>query len=146
MISDLKSDFADPDSDVVGAEFVGTSISSGGDQDQAAFHKEWDARMPDNPHWKFIDAHRGYHLFDIRRDGIDAQVRVAETVLKPDAASSTLARLRVDAGSRACGSCDAGMPWDSPESQGILRLRSASVLTVLPPWRPTVRHLTRQLP
>ncbi|WP_328669051.1 alkaline phosphatase D family protein [Streptomyces sp. NBC_00328] len=98
MISDLKSDFADPDSDVVGAEFVGTSISSGGDQDQAAFHKEWDARMPDNPHWKFIDAHRGYHLFDIRRDGIDAQVRVAETVLKPDAASSTLARLRVDAG------------------------------------------------
>ncbi|WP_392967605.1 alkaline phosphatase D family protein [Streptomyces sp. LN245] len=98
MISDLKADFADPDSDVVGAEFVGTSISSGGDQDQAAFHKEWDARIPDNPHWKFIDAHRGYHLFDIRRDGIDAQVRVAETVLKPDAASSTLARLRVNEG------------------------------------------------
>ncbi|MFI0962094.1 alkaline phosphatase D family protein [Streptomyces sp. NPDC021080] len=98
MISDLKADFADPDSDVVGAEFVGTSISSGGDQDQSAFHKEWDARMPDNPHWKFIDAHRGYHLFDIRRDGIDAQVRVAETVLKPDAASTALARLRVEAG------------------------------------------------
>ncbi|WP_328452557.1 alkaline phosphatase D family protein [Streptomyces sp. NBC_00386] len=98
MISDLKKDFADPDSDVVGAEFVGTSISSGGDQDQVAFHKQWDPRMPDNPHWKFIDAHRGYHLFDIRRDGIDAQVRVPETVLKPDAASSTLARLRVDAG------------------------------------------------
>lgn len=98
MISDLKKDFADPDSDVVGAEFVGTSISSGGDQDQVAFHKQWDPRMPDNPHWKFIDAHRGYHLFDIRRDGIDAQVRVPETVLKPDAASSTLARLRVEAG------------------------------------------------
>ncbi|WP_369246544.1 alkaline phosphatase [Streptomyces sp. R41] len=98
MISDLKEDFADPDSDVVGAEFVGTSISSGGDQDQAAFHKEWDPRMADNPHWKFIDAHRGYHLFDIRRDGIDAQVRVPETVLQPDAASSTLARLRVEAG------------------------------------------------
>ncbi|MFF4346705.1 alkaline phosphatase D family protein [Streptomyces sp. NPDC001530] len=98
MISDLKEDFADPDSDVVGAEFVGTSISSGGDQDQAAFHKEWDPRMADNPHWKLIDAHRGYHLFDIRRDGIDAQVRVPETVLQPDAASSTLARLRVEAG------------------------------------------------
>lgn len=98
MISDLKADFADPDSDAVGAEFVGTSISSGGDQDQSAFHQEWDARMPDNPHWKFIDAHRGYHLFDIRRDGIDAQVRAPETVLKPDAASSTLARLRVEAG------------------------------------------------
>lgn len=98
MISDLKEDFADPDSAVVGAEFVGTSISSGGDQDQTAFHKEWDPRMADNPHWKFIDAHRGYHLFDIDRGGIDAQVRVPETVLQPDAASSTLARLRVEAG------------------------------------------------
>ncbi|WP_435220488.1 alkaline phosphatase D family protein [Streptomyces sp. Tue6028] len=98
MVSDLKEDFADPDSGVVGAEFVGTSISSGGDQDQAAFHKEWDPRMADNPHWKFIDAHRGYHLFDIRRDGIDAQVRVPETVLSPEAASSTLARLRVEDG------------------------------------------------
>jgi alkaline phosphatase D len=98
MISDLKKDYADPDSDVVGAEFVGTSISSNGDQDQAAFHAEWDPRMPDNPHWKLIDAHRGYHLFDIRPGGIDAQVRVADTVLTPDAASSTLARLRVEAG------------------------------------------------
>ncbi|MET7699822.1 alkaline phosphatase D family protein [Streptomyces sp. NPDC005485] len=98
MVSDLKRDYADPDSGVVGAEFVGTSISSNGDQDQAAFHAEWDARMPDNPHWKLIDAHRGYHLFDIRRDGIDAQVRVADTVLRPDAGSSTLARLRVEAG------------------------------------------------
>ncbi|MFE1285212.1 alkaline phosphatase D family protein [Streptomyces sp. NPDC058751] len=98
MISDLKADFADPESEVVGAEFVGTSIASGGDQDQVAFHKQWDPRMPDNPHWKFIDAHRGYHLFDVRRDGIDAQVRVAETVLRPDAASSVLARLRVDDG------------------------------------------------
>lgn len=98
MISDLKKDFADPESDVVGAEFVGTSISSGGDQDQVAFHKEWDPRMPDNPHWKFIDAHRGYHLFDVRSDGIEATVRAPRTVLQPDAASSTLARLRVEAG------------------------------------------------
>lgn len=98
MISDLKRDFADPDSAVVGAEFVGTSISSGGDSDLDAFHRDWDPRLPDNPHWKLVDAHRGYHLFDIRRDGIDAQVRVPETVLKPEAASGVLARLRVEAG------------------------------------------------
>ncbi|MGW7383803.1 alkaline phosphatase D family protein [Streptomyces sp. NPDC054794] len=96
MISDLKLDFADPDSDVVGAEFVGTSISSNGDQDQAAFHAQWDPLMADNPHWKVIDAHRGYHLFDIRRDGIDAQVRAVDTVLKPQATASTLATLRVE--------------------------------------------------
>ncbi|MDG9719136.1 alkaline phosphatase [Streptomyces sp. DH24] len=98
MISDLKEDYADPDSAVVGAEFVGTSISSNGDQDQAAFRAEWDPRRADNPHWKLLDAHRGYHLFDIRRDGIDAQVRVVDTVRAPRAAASTLARLRVDAG------------------------------------------------
>ncbi|MFG3270660.1 alkaline phosphatase D family protein [Streptomyces luteogriseus] len=98
MISDLKEDYADPDSDVVGAEFVGTSISSNGDQDQAAFHREWDPRRPDNPHWKLLDAHRGYHLFDVRRDGIDAQVRVVDTVRRPDATASTLASLRVEAG------------------------------------------------
>jgi alkaline phosphatase D len=98
MISDLKQDYAKPRSATVGAEFVGTSVSSNGDQDQTAFHKEWDARMPDNPHWKLIDAHRGYHLFDIRRERIDARVRVVDTVLKPQATPSTLARLRVDAG------------------------------------------------
>jgi alkaline phosphatase D len=96
MISDLKEDFADPESDVVGAEFVGTSISSSGDQDQAAFHAQWDPLKADNPHWKVIDAHRGYHLFDIRHGGIDAQVRVVDTVLKPQATASTLAALRVE--------------------------------------------------
>ncbi|MFJ9560797.1 alkaline phosphatase D family protein [Streptomyces fuscichromogenes] len=96
MISDLKKDFADPSSDVVGAEFVGTSISSNGDQDQAAFHAQWDPLKADNPHWKIIDAHRGYHLFDIRRDGIDARVRTVDTVVAPHATASTLATLRVE--------------------------------------------------
>ncbi|MFF5185169.1 alkaline phosphatase D family protein [Streptomyces sp. NPDC000345] len=95
MISDLKRDFADPSSAVVGAEFVGTSISSNGDQDQAAFHAQWDPLKAGNPHWKLIDAHRGYHLFDIREDAVDAQVRVVSTVLKTQATARTLARFRV---------------------------------------------------
>ncbi|MGV9452902.1 alkaline phosphatase D family protein [Streptomyces sp. NPDC003635] len=98
MVSDLREDFANPESAVVGAEFVGTSISSNGDQDQEAFRREWDPRRADNPHWKLLDAHRGYHLFDIRRDGIDAQVRVVDTVRRPTATPSTLAKLRVEAG------------------------------------------------
>ena len=98
MISDLRTDYDDPDSDVVGAEFVGTSISSNGDQDQAAFHAQWDPLKADNPHWKLIDAHRGYHLFDIDRNGIDAQVRVVDTVVRPTATASTLAGLRVENG------------------------------------------------
>ncbi|CAL9459568.1 alkaline phosphatase [Streptomyces griseomycini] len=98
MVSDLKADFADPRSAVVGAEFVGTSISSNGDQDQAAFRAQWDPRRADNPHWKLLDAHRGYHLFDIRRDRIDARVRIVDTVVEPRATARTLAALRVEAG------------------------------------------------
>jgi alkaline phosphatase D len=98
MISDLKKDFSDPKSAVVGAEFVGTSISSNGDQDAAAFNAQWDPLRPDNPHWKFIDCHRGYHLFDIDSQGIDAQVRAVGTVMKPTSAATTVSRLRVDAG------------------------------------------------
>ncbi|MGW0334050.1 alkaline phosphatase D family protein [Streptomyces sp. NPDC003011] len=98
MVSDLREDYARPTSATVGAEFVGTSISSNGDQDQAAFRRQWDPLMADNPHWKLLDAHRGYHLFDIRRDRIDAQVRIVDTVLRPKSTPRTLARLRVDAG------------------------------------------------
>ncbi|WP_461032836.1 alkaline phosphatase D family protein [Streptomyces mayteni] len=98
MVSDLRRDFAEPSSQVVGAEFVSTSISANGDQDQAAFRAEWDPRRPDNPHWKLLDAHRGYHLFDIDRNGIDAQVRTVDTVRQPRATAGTLARLRVENG------------------------------------------------
>ncbi|WP_052850464.1 alkaline phosphatase D family protein [Streptomyces avicenniae] len=98
MVSDVKRDFADPGSRVIGAEFVGCSISSNGDQDQAAFRAQWDPLRADNPHWKLLDAHRGYHLFDIDADGIDAQVRTVETVLSPTSPQREPVRLRVDAG------------------------------------------------
>ncbi|MFJ4647938.1 alkaline phosphatase D family protein [Streptomyces bobili] len=98
MVSDLREDFADPASAVVGAEFVGASVSSGGDQDQAAFHAQWDPLKGDNPHWKLIDAHRGYHLFDIRPEAVEARVRVVDTVRKPKATARTLATLRVSDG------------------------------------------------
>ncbi|MGO4429155.1 alkaline phosphatase, partial [Streptomyces sp. MCAF7] len=48
--------------------------------------------------WKLLDAHRGYHLFDIDRGGIDAQVRIVDTVVKTQSAARTLARLRVENG------------------------------------------------
>ncbi|MGK5528988.1 alkaline phosphatase D family protein [Streptomyces sp. URMC 129] len=98
MVADLKRDFADPSSPVVGAEFVGCSISSNGDEDQAAFHAQWDPRLPDNPHWKLVDAHRGYHLFDIGPDGVDARVRVVGTVRERTSPARTQARLRVENG------------------------------------------------
>ncbi|MHC3474305.1 alkaline phosphatase D family protein [Streptomyces sp. 7R007] len=98
IVSDLKLDYGDPDSKVVGAEFVGTSISSNGDEDLEAFAAEWAPKLADNPHWKIIDARRGYVLLDITPDGIDAQLRTISTVLTRDGTTTTGATFRVDDG------------------------------------------------
>lgn len=98
IVSDLKLDFDDPDSKVVGAEFVGTSISSNGDEDLEAFAAEWAPKLADNPHWKAIDARRGYLLFDITPNGIDAQLRTISTVLTRNGTTATVATFRVEEG------------------------------------------------
>ncbi|MFF0202585.1 alkaline phosphatase D family protein [Streptomyces sp. NPDC005017] len=98
IVSDLKPDYADPASPVVGAEFVGTSISSNGDEDLQAFAAEWAPKLADNPHWKMIDARRGYLLLDIAPDGIDAQLRAISTVLTRNGTTATAATFRVDDG------------------------------------------------
>nr|WP_211330538.1 alkaline phosphatase D family protein [Prauserella muralis] len=55
-VNDLKADFADPGSETLATEFVGTSISSGcGWRDDVA------AALGANPHVRFFDGdHRGY--------------------------------------------------------------------------------------
>ncbi|MET9908754.1 alkaline phosphatase D family protein [Streptomyces sp. NPDC006476] len=98
IVSDLKLDYSDPGSTVVGAEFVGTSISSNGDEDLEAFAAEWAPKLADNPHWKMIDARRGYLLLDITPTGIDAQLRAISTVLTKNGTTSTAATFRVDNG------------------------------------------------
>ena len=98
IVSDLKLDFEDPDSAVVGAEFVGTSISSNGDEDLVAFAAEWAPKLADNPHWKMVDARRGYLLLDIAADRIDAQLRTISTVVTRDGTTTTAATFRVEDG------------------------------------------------
>lgn len=56
FVNDLKSDFKDPDSETLAAEFVGTSISS-----SCPWAGRVEAALPENPHVKFFDgARRGY--------------------------------------------------------------------------------------
>ncbi|MFJ8112697.1 alkaline phosphatase D family protein [Streptomyces sp. NPDC096132] len=98
IVSDLKLDFEDPDSAVVGAEFVGTSISSSGDEDLTAFAAEWQPKLADNPHWKMIDARRGYLLLDLTEDGIDARLRAISTVMTRNGTTTTAATFRVEDG------------------------------------------------
>ncbi|MFJ8083592.1 alkaline phosphatase D family protein [Streptomyces sp. NPDC096205] len=119
IVSDLKLDYADPGSKVVGAEFVGTSISSNGDEDLPAFAAEWAPKLADNPHWKIIDARRGYLLLDITPGGIDAQLRAISTVLTRDGETTTAATFRVDdgvPGVRQVGVQGASAAPESPEA------------------------------
>ena len=95
IVSDIKLDFADAGSAVIGAEFVGTSVSSAGDEDLAAFAAYWTPIAAANPAWKLIDAHRGYLLLDLTPTAITAEVRAMDTVLTRDGTASALARFRV---------------------------------------------------
>lgn len=79
-VCDLKPDFDDPKSPVVGAEITGTSISSGGDPDTAAFHRRYDPIMAESPHWKYIDNRRGYVLCTAEQDRFRGELRVVDTV------------------------------------------------------------------
>jgi len=97
-VCDLKPDFEDPSSPVVGAELTGTSITSGGDPNRPAFHARWDPIKAESPHWKYIDIRRGYMLCDVNDERLRASLRTVSTVLGQTATVSTAATFEIVAG------------------------------------------------
>jgi alkaline phosphatase D len=97
-VSDLRPDFDRPDTPVVGAELVGSSISSEGDPDREGFRRKWTPIMAESPHWRYIDNRRGYFVCDLTADGLDATLRVVDTVRSPTSAIRTAGRFHVAAG------------------------------------------------
>jgi alkaline phosphatase D len=95
-VADLKLDFADPESATVGSEFVGTSITSGGDggdaQDEA---KGFYSR---NPHLHFMNRQRGYVRCDVTPNQWRSDYRVVDYVTKPGSGIKTCASFVVEAG------------------------------------------------
>jgi alkaline phosphatase D len=84
-----------PDSPVVAAEFVCTSITSQGFSSAKASA----AMRALNPHIRHHDGMtRGYHLIEIGRDGLQASVRGVETVKRGDSRIATVASARVASG------------------------------------------------
>jgi alkaline phosphatase D len=63
--AELKADFDDPASATIGAEFVGTSISSGGDGVDVPANEA--TLLAENPHIKFVNTQRGYVVCDVTR-------------------------------------------------------------------------------
>lgn len=95
-VYDLKQDFDDPASPTVGAEFIGTSISSGGDP-RAGYTTRFDG-SPDNPHERFFNNNRGYVRCTLDRRLWRTDFRVVPTVRDPAAPVSTLASFVVEDG------------------------------------------------
>lgn len=98
---DMKSDWDDPtDATIYGTEFVGTSISSNGDnplKEDGGFTTVC-GDLRGNPHNHLFDNHRGYVLCDLTPDLWKATYRVMPTVEDPDAVASTLTSFVVEHG------------------------------------------------
>jgi len=87
--SNLTTDFNKPEAPIFGAEFVGTSITSGGDG------SDWRAdtakSLADNPHIKFFNNYRGYVRCQVTPEQWRADYRVVPFVTEPGADISTRA-------------------------------------------------------
>lgn len=79
--ADLKLDFDDQTSATVGSEYIGTSITSGGDgQDMTAYG---DSLLSNNPHVKFYNAQRGYVRVNITPELWRSNFKVLPAVTSP---------------------------------------------------------------
>jgi alkaline phosphatase D len=96
LVGDLKVDFDDPSSPTIGTEFVGTSISSGGDgSDSTQVGRE---ALSQNPHLKFFNANRGYVRCTMTPSVLTSDFRTVPYVSRPDAPVETKASFVVENG------------------------------------------------
>ena len=94
--NDLIADFDDLDSKIVASEFVGTSITSGGDGLQAP--KTLQQTYAENPFVRFHNAERGYVLCEATGKEWRTDYRTVPYVVKPGAPLNTRASFIVESG------------------------------------------------
>ena len=95
-VADLKTNFDDPNSATIGTEFVGTSISSGGDG--ADTTPQTEAILAQNPHIKFFNNQRGYVRCQIAAGRWQSDYRVVSAVTTPEADIRTRASFAIEDG------------------------------------------------
>ncbi|MBT4867841.1 MAG: alkaline phosphatase [Planctomycetaceae bacterium] len=96
FVCDLKLDYDKPDSPTVGAEFVGTSISSGGKGSLKLSYT--DGMLAENPFLKFHNAERGYVTCTVTPKEWRSDYEVVADVTKRNSAVKTRASFVVEAG------------------------------------------------
>ena len=94
--SDLKIDFADPRSPIVGVELTNSSISSGGDGTDVS--ADWEQVRGQNPHIKYHSNRRGYVACTATPMLMRADFRTVEAVTVPGAPLTTGATMVMEAG------------------------------------------------
>jgi alkaline phosphatase D len=95
-VADLLVDFEDERSPVVATEFVGTSISSGGDG--RAMTPGGERIMGLNPHIAFYNGQRGYVVATVTADLWTSDYRIVPFVSEPGAPLETVASFVVESG------------------------------------------------
>ena len=96
-VNELRTNFSRPETPSIAAEFVATSISSGGDgSDTSAMATE--ARRSENPHIHWQQNRRGYFACTVDADVWSADYRSLPFVSKPGAPVDTPTRWRVTRG------------------------------------------------
>jgi alkaline phosphatase D len=95
-VNDLTIDTSDPKSPTVATEFVGTSITSGGDGTDLSERVK--AVLAENPFVKFQSAQRGYVSCEVTSKRMRADYQVVEYVSRPDAPKITRASFVVESG------------------------------------------------
>ena len=95
-VGHVKADYRRPDSETLGVEFCGTSITS-----RPGAPERTPARLAENPHFVFADsAHRGYGVAEFTPARMSATLRGLDDARREDAQVSTLATFHVAAGER----------------------------------------------
>ncbi|HEY5758433.1 MAG TPA: alkaline phosphatase D family protein [Steroidobacter sp.] len=94
FVRNVPPDYINLDAEPIATEFIGTSISSGGDRElRTTFGGD-----ANNPHLRFTDNHHGYVRCSLSREQYRADYRVVPSVLVDDGPISTLASFVVEHG------------------------------------------------
>lgn len=93
---DLRRNFEDPDAPLLGSEFIGTSISSGGDGVPQTQPR--DLIWAENPHLRYFKDLRGYVRCEVTPDHFVADYRVVDYVTRPGAPIRTDKTFVIEAG------------------------------------------------
>ncbi|WP_306519214.1 alkaline phosphatase [Gemmatimonas sp.] len=96
-VNELRSDFSRPDRPVVAAEFVGTSIASGGNGGDVPAAR-LDGMKRENPHLRWYENRRGYVTCKVDDKAWHTDYRSVPFVDKPGAPVVTASRWRVEHG------------------------------------------------